>query len=444
VPELAVALSPGGPRLVFRWYKVTSDQKTAQWVEALCDGSRQAPLAIIGGSSSDAARELAMALQEEVEARGLNTAPLLLLTTATADHVPVKEGVPEEPLNWLHKGRTFRFCFTNRQMAAAITEFIWGRAELRPDAGPFYLVRWEDDSYSKDLSLRFRETIGAWEVAGWLALTPGTGGLPLNLTVLCSGDFREPFETVDYSVGGFDQPNRWEKDVVQRMMEMKTIRHAGQKRPLLVLTAASSQPARRFLRGLARIAPVEARRFVVATGDAIAFNTIYRDRNVAWPIQDLPYDLIFFCHRDPVDPDAGFRAEEEARAQTPDAGSPATGTEDLLLYRDIVEAVVRACHAAGAAPANGDELARRLRQARWQEDRIALDGDGPLLFDADGNRQSGTGEHIVWLRPTMENGRALPQAWIEVWPWRGPRAGRAPAVPSRALRVEYDVVSAGR
>ena len=68
---------------------------------------------------------------------------------------------------------------------------------------------------------------------------------------------------------------------------------ALQRRPLLVVTG-QSQPSRRFLRALARSAPEAARRLVVATGDAIAFNTIYRDRQVAWPIQELPFALVFF------------------------------------------------------------------------------------------------------------------------------------------------------
>ena len=67
-PELAVTVRGGSQRLLFRWYKLTSDQKTRQWVAALLDGSRRPPLAIIGGNSSDQAKEIALALKNEVAA----------------------------------------------------------------------------------------------------------------------------------------------------------------------------------------------------------------------------------------------------------------------------------------------------------------------------------------------------------------------------------------
>src|SRR5439155_12936418 len=163
----------------------------------------------------------------------------------------------EVPLNGLHAGRTFRFCFTNQQRAGAVTQFVQGRDELRPDAGPSYVAMWEDDAYSKDLTGRFLDALER----------PAGGGAqpPLPVSVI-----------IDYSVGGFDQPNRWEAREVKRLMEAKLAQAPHQRRPLLVLAAPGSQPARRFLHGLARTAPAEARRFVVVTGDALSFNTVYR------------------------------------------------------------------------------------------------------------------------------------------------------------------------
>src|SRR5205823_4251953 len=49
-PEVALSLPGKAGRLVFRWYKLTSDWKTRDWVEALLKG-RRPPLAVIGGSS---------------------------------------------------------------------------------------------------------------------------------------------------------------------------------------------------------------------------------------------------------------------------------------------------------------------------------------------------------------------------------------------------------
>ena len=240
-------------------------------------------------------------------------------------------------------------------------------------------------------------------------------------------------------MGGFDQPNRWEAPAVKRMIEWKMAHFPQQARPLLVLAAPSSQPARRFLRGVARTAPAEARRFVVLTGDALSFNTVYRDRNDLWPIQDLPFELVFFCHRNPVDADAGFLQEE---SQAPETTAPGTGTEDLLLDMDIVEALVQAVNQGATMPASGDELGTRLHQARWHRGRVSFGQDGKELFDPDGNRQGGTGEHIVWLRPSVAadgkglGERVLPQATIEVYEWHAEGDGSWRRL--RILPLDYD------
>jgi hypothetical protein len=345
----------------------------------------------------------------------------------------------------IHAGRTFRFCFTNRQLAAAVTEFIWSRAELRPDADVVYPVVWLDDAYSMDLMERFNDALrlplGARAAAqewSWFTGASSTRALPLNLAGVSQSHFALPLvERIDFSVGGFDQPNRWEAPVLRRLMDVKTGQYPDQGRPLLVLAAASSPPARRFLHGLARTAPVEARRFVVATGDALAFNVIFRDRNLAWPIQDLPFNLVFFCHRNPVESSAGFPEENSARS-VPSSLSPSTGTEDLLLYTDMVTALVQAAFQEGDVPAKGDELGRRLRQARWHAGRVSFAAQGPALFDELGNRHSGTGEHIVWLRPVFKGERVQPQATIEVWAWQTNSTAELPWKRQRVLEVDYD------
>ena len=446
-PELAVTVRGGSQRLLFRWYKLTSDQKTNQWVAALLDGSRRPPLAIIGGNSSDQAKEIALSLKDQVTRRGLATAPLLLLTTATAENVQVGDLSDYLPLQDLYAGRTFRFCFTNPQMASAVTRFVAARNELRPDLGPPYVAMWQDDAYSKDLTDRFCTVLQGPALLALGASTVGLLGSPhgpgplLAASALFPGRAPVPVsETIDYSVGGFDQPNRWEAPAVERLMKTKIEQFPEQKRPLLVLAAPSSQPARRVLRGLVRTAPAEARRFVVVTGDALSFNTVYRDRNVLWPVQDLPFELVFFCHRNPVDEAAGFLREDAHPAGTT---APATGTEDLLLYADIVEALVQAVGQGEAMPADGDALGARLRQARWHDGRVSFGDDGPALFDAEGNRRDGTGEHIVWLRPAVQGQRVLPQAAIAVYDWQGPAAG-GPWHLVRRLEVDYDETGADR
>ncbi|HXG11143.1 MAG TPA: hypothetical protein VNK04_15390 [Gemmataceae bacterium] len=467
VPELALALRGRSARLVFRWYKLTSDQTTEHWVERLIGGRRRPPLAIIGGASSDLAIEQAQCLSRATDRHPDVPPPLLILTTATAERIQRQEdpgrgpagptAAAEDPqgplLHQIYPKRTYRFCFNNRQMAEAVTGFIFGDERLRPDTDPVYMVLWEDDAYSRDLTGRFAETLRRplltrAAARNWACLAVGqaaAGGSPLGLASACGGAL--PMETrlvsdwIDFSVGSFDQPNRWEAVVVRRLMKIKLGEHAAQQRPLLVLPAASSGPARRFLRGLVRASPVEARRFVVATGDGLAFNTVYRDRNVAWPIQDLPLDLVFFCHRNPVDPQAGFRAEaEKNRAAAPGPGSSATGTEDLLLYVDIVKALVHAAYQGEGPPQTGDELRQRLSQARWTDKGVGFGPGGRRLFDDDGNRRTGTGEHIVWLHPLLRGEQVLPQATLSVWyrPTDGP-ASAAPWQQLIALPVDYDI-----
>jgi hypothetical protein len=69
IPEVVLSAQGTKGRLRFRWYKLTSDLKTQDWVKTLLD-RRPAPLAIIGGSSSDLGIELAESLRQETKERG--------------------------------------------------------------------------------------------------------------------------------------------------------------------------------------------------------------------------------------------------------------------------------------------------------------------------------------------------------------------------------------
>jgi hypothetical protein len=449
VPELSVSVGDKRGRLWFRWYKLTSDLKTEDWVKALVQ-RRPAPLAIIGGGSSDLAIALADSLQAEVSRQGIEeTAPLLLLTTATADEAVSGQGA----LNHIYPGRTLRFCFTNRQMAEVVTDFIWSQDELHPDTDPIYLTFWEDDPYSKDLNRRFVEALKLptlraaaqtaareWGLAVGLATT---GGLTLNQGGMSQSRYflATPESTsIPYSLGTFSQPNRWETDSANGLMEKKINDHPEQRRPLLILPA-QSQPIRRFMRAMVRAAPREAQRFVVATGDALPFNTVYRDRNVAWPIQDLAFSLVFFCHRNPVDLSAGFVREGEAGAATPtDGSSPNAGTEDLLLFVDIAESMVRAAYHNDSQATEAATLQTMLRQVRWskRKDRVSFETEGnPPLFDSEGNRQSGTGEHVVCVRPVIKGQQVLPRSRIEVWSWEADQAPSRRWIRRQDLTVDY-------
>jgi hypothetical protein len=417
VPELVLSL-PGTPgSLRVRWYKLLSTAKTDQWVPALLTG-RRPPLAIIGGSTTNRAKNLIHQLQAASES-GREDLPQLLLTTATADDFE-----PGKPLSDVYAGRTYRFCFTNRQMATAVTEFLASQEDLRPDPGPLYLAIWLDDSYSRDLGERFSEA-------------QQTNGNAPPLPVCAR---------IDYTIGAFNDPNPREAEAARLLLE-ELAHHPTQRRPLLVVPAGSS-PSRRLLRELEQIAPVDSRRFVVATGDSISFTNVYRDREVAWPIRDLPFPLVLFCHCNPVLTAANAPADSAApgeEAANPDEGSPATGTEDLLLFSDIIQALVQAACQDHQFPATGDELGARLRQAHWHEGRVRLGGEGQPLFHSEGpergNRRSGTGEHVVCLRPCITpDGRVLPQATLAVWAWHPDRlaGSRWEPHPREPLQVEYE------
>jgi hypothetical protein len=313
--------------------------------------------------------------------------PVMLITTATADLIYLDE--EEKNLMDIYAGRSFRFCFTNKQMAKAVADFIWSRDDLRPDQEPYYLVFWKDDPYSEDFYDRFREVLLDRD-----RLVPsGPASAPVRWSI-------------PYSVGTFNEPNQWEADVVEKLAN-EVSQHPDQHRPLLVLPAMP-QPARRFLRGLARTDSVLAGRFVVATGDGIDFNTVYRDRHLAWPIQDLPCDLVFFCHRNPVDPVAFREDHPDSHPAPPDPNEKTTtSTQDLLLYRDIVETIVTAAATESGWRNHPDELCRQLKE-------ITLP-DGDTRFGAKGNTRPATGVFVVLLKPTREGNRVRPRATLQVW-----------------------------
>jgi hypothetical protein len=213
--------------------------------------------------------------------------------------------------------------------------------------------------------------------------------------------------TIPSSVGTFNTPNRFESETTGFLL-LDLERHPEQRRPLLIVTGQSG-PSRRFLRSVTRTMPDRARQCVVASGDTISFNNIYRDRMVTWPIQDLPFPLVFFCHHNPIDKAAGFDP----------AGGHATGTEDLLLFGDIVETLAVALTREGKVCANAAELAERMHALKTQDGRFGFE-EGTLLFGPrTGNRRSSAGEHVVCLRPRLKGDQVLPEATIEVWTRRG-------------------------
>lgn len=431
VPELGLSFGDSGT-LWIRWYKLSGGNDVGHWIEALRRRGRP-PLAIVGGETSDRALALADILAQKQDA-WFGSPPLLLITTATAErYLPAnRPDLEARHDQWprllgVYPGRTFRFCFTNTRMVESVLEFVhlhpevWPRQAAKPPAEPapakrppFFLftLTWADDGYSTDLASAFHQRFArmVWERYGKETEPPADGDI------------------VVYSVGGLYQPNPREEMAVGLFLSSHLNEHGDQ--PQLLVLPTGTQRARRFLRTLCSRAPKDVRNIVVANGDAIGFNNVYRDRDLAWNIQDLPVPLVFFSHRDPIDAAAGFERKEQDRVER-------SSTQDLLLFRDLFEAMVLATFDESGLIDDDDVIRTRLRSIVWTGDRIGLGKASALaFFDVEGNRSAGTGEHIVWLRPHHEGARVLAQADLSVW-----RTGKGAAAWQRVgepLTLYYD------
>src|SRR5262249_46500363 len=117
----------------------------------------------------------------------------------------------------------------------------------------------------------------------------------------------------------------------------------------------------------------------------------------------------------------------------------ASGTEDLLLYQDMIDALIQASTHTGKLCSVAEELRDGLQLLRVREGRVTLGSEGPLLFDSQGNRRNGTGEHVVWLRPpfgdNLHQERVLPEAQIVVATWQAERS--AWVYRGQPIRVFY-------
>jgi hypothetical protein len=418
VPELVLNLVGREGNIHIRWYKLSDAANTRNWVDALAERNPP-PLAIIGGDTSDRARDLARAIVQRERWHG--SPPLFFITTATVDELRPEDDPDkpsETPLLEVYPGRTFRFCFSNRQMARAVYDFVYQHPNLRP-RGPIdtsveaipnvlpmfgpsvlnelgskallmapqnglcFLQGWKDDPYSTDFNAAFAE-----EPAQHMR----------HLTMRS--------HTLPYSVGTFDEANWQEqKRALEILHDMPLVRTT---RTLLVLPA-SARSARRFLRTLTGDSPLIGRRLVVVTGDSISFNTVYRDSEIMWNVRDLPVPLVFFAHQNPVAWD--------------DYLPPPNGTDEVLQADEIVRVLVEGSYAQGSGLLrDSDSLAEQLRH------RTEIP-----VFDEFGNRHSG-GEFILYFEPKFQTGGRV-QSTASLTVWRRSLAGPWESIRERPLIV---------
>lgn len=442
IPEITLGQVGTRGRIRIRWYKLSQATNVWHWSTRLAR-RKPPPLAIIGGGSSDRAIELARAVSEAP----WTTKPLLFFTTATATGVTH----PDEPLPTdlmsIYPERTFRICFTNEQIAAAVLDFVWSRPDLRPlgdplpalatiglppfDAASLLVARsramapsvaaleWEDDPYSIDLANQFYRIFHE----------SGFG----RVTIL-------PRYRLPYSVGGQYSPNADEADAAERLMQGLTA--SPFERQLLVLPT-SAAPARRVLGAICGAMPFVGRSLVAVTGDSISLNNIFRDGDISWSVRALPVPLVFFAHQNPVGwdwpPGEEDRTWPPDRRPTPappldpdpdrqpaDALSPPTSTDETLLHRDLISLLAHAGFNSGQLVADSDQLLGRIHSVK------------PPVFDETGNRASGRGEFVMVLRPHFIDAggasQALTAATLEVWT----RAGDPPSwQPVKRLILDH-------
>src|SRR5438874_1989635 len=84
-----------------------------------------------------------------------DTRAFLDQTTATPEVVLGLDGCPVRLME-VYPGRSFRFCFTDEQMAQAVVDFVWSRPELRPYGNPLAAL----------------SAVGAAAAGGWAAPAP--------------------------------------------------------------------------------------------------------------------------------------------------------------------------------------------------------------------------------------------------------------------------------
>ncbi|MBI3821107.1 MAG: hypothetical protein HY289_00330, partial [Planctomycetes bacterium] len=424
VPEIIFSIGDAPTqKLRLRWYKITGEHDAASWVAKL-HARKHEPLAIIGGGTSDRALKLAYTLKKTYGEDPDQPAPAFLITTATAEKTTSGKSLID-----VYRQRTFRFSFTNQKMVEAMLAFVthreypekekeWAQSlwVSKPDPafpnnggpGTMYAVTWEDERYSKDMNELFEREFNRLH--------------PKN-------EF-SPEGTIPYSVGGFLHPGP------QEQLAVGTFLARAREKPIvpnsfLVLPTQTAR-MRRFLIPLRLRSPENARKFVVMNGDSVSFHSVYRDREVMWNISELPYSLVFFSHRTPIDRAAGFRWTKEEK-QPADAfpKHTTTGTHDLLLYRDLFEAILYAAYDQGRLLGDSAAVRQRLQATCWYHaplDRLqhdparvcnprvhSFEPATARFFDDGGNRQSRTGEHIVWVKPSFTDDIVDLVSKISVW-----------------------------
>jgi hypothetical protein len=128
------------------------------------------------------------------------------------------------------------------------------------------------------------------------------------------------------------------------------------------------------------------------TGDGIGVNTFFRDREFAWPVRSLPIPVALFTHADPFawDEPGGPTPPRDYGLTPPSPGGVRSSTEDIQHFTRMARSI-----AMGSFPEGRDSIVDSAEFLSTNLKKLK-----PAFFDDDGNRHSGTGEHVVVLRPS--------------------------------------------
>lgn len=399
--------------VVVKWYKISSDMKYENWMDKLLSRNL-IPSAIVAGPTTDDAISIAEAVSKVLAKLNIGKPPPLILTTASSNTlVSGFEGslmpnpANEIGLMGIYPDKTFRFGFDNKIMSDAIIKVLWNNPDLKPDSDPAHIVLWEDDSYARDFVATFWAALNKQAVIDELAIqcwiistsiaqqNSSFSALmvpPLHLLGSQASSFRMGIapipQIIDSSVGVRYSANRFEKEALKYLLLDINLK-PGQRQPLIVVGAQALQ-TRRFLRELALSNPGFAQKMVVVAGDTLSLNNVYRDREVSWPVSELPCKVVFFSHANPVSANAGFKPVDDWS----DTGSLAksTSTEELILSSQILEGLLTGLFSSTP------DLVSHLKKLTWDGERITVE-KGVTLFDSNGNRNAGTGEFIGVIKP---------------------------------------------
>ena len=382
--EDVVTVDAGARRVAFRWYPELGSRGMQRRVREVC-AAPAPPVAVVGASNSS----LSLALAEQLADCGPD-APLLLLSTGTADHI-----------TGIHEGRTFRFGYRNAYQARTVVARLaqYDREQAVPEASEpaVILTQIEDNPFAVDLARDFEreldERLEPTFVAAPEEFRHGGGTI---------GGVEPPTPgrtwTLSTSAGGYDQPRPEEERFADAAVAAMV---ADPDRPWVLVLPVGSTPFRRIsfaldhaMRSAGDRAKAERarRNLVVLSGDSMGYHTFRESRRNQLLPDEIPAPVIFFDHVDPIDAPLAARLEE---------GTPARNVPNIGLDRDIAGAVLDVL-AEADVPATPAALADGLRR---------LTEDGRPMF-ARGERSGGGGATVAI--PQADRGSfelRLPARW---------------------------------